>query len=72
MKASEVERSASQGAGAIENHILKILRVAGQLPAGPLRNEALTEVTRLRQQAIELHRQTAADLKAQLTARRPR
>ena len=55
---------------ALQEHVLKILRVAGELPQGQLRREALLEVSLLRKRAIELHRRTTADLKAKIAARR--
>ena len=52
----------------LEARVLEILRVASKLPPGDLRRDALVEVTRLRQRAIELRRHTAADLKARIAA----
>jgi len=56
-------------ASALRTRRLEILRVASQLPAGPLRRDALAEVNRLRLRSIELQRQAAAGLKAQIAAR---
>jgi hypothetical protein len=56
---------------ALEARVLEILRVASKMPSGELRRDALAEVTRLRQHAIELRRRTAAKLKAQIAAKRP-
>ena len=61
---------AAESPAALEARVLQILRVASKVPPGPLRSEALAEVGHLRQRAIELHRRTAADLKAQLAASR--
>ena len=49
---------------ALETRVLEILRVASQMPPGSLRRDALAEVNRLRQRAIELHRDRAAELRA--------
>jgi hypothetical protein len=63
--------SAGEGAAALEARILAILRAASKVPPGPQRRDALAEVNRLRQRAIELRRRTAADLRAQLADARP-
>jgi hypothetical protein len=54
-----------ESAAALEARVLEILRVASKVPPGALRRDALAEVSRLRRRAIELHRRTAEDLKAQ-------
>lgn len=64
------EPLAAENPAALEARVLQILRAASKVPPGPLRRDALAEVNHLRQRAIELHRQTAADLKAQLAASR--
>lgn len=56
----------------LQERVLKILHVAGELPQGQLRRDALVEVSRLRKRAIELRRRTAADIKAQIAARHPK
>jgi hypothetical protein len=61
---------AAENPAALEARVLAILRAASKVPPGPLRSDALVEVGHLRQRAIELHRRTAADLKAQLAASR--
>ena len=61
---------APESPAALEARVLQILRVASKVPPGPQRRDALAEVNRLRRRAIELHRRTAADLKAQLAASR--
>lgn len=61
---------APESPAALEARVLQILRAASKVPPGPLRCDALVEVSHLRQRAIELHRRTAADLKAQLAASR--
>jgi hypothetical protein len=64
------ETPAAESAAALEARVLEILRVASKVPPGPLRRDALAKVSDLRQRAIELHRRTAEDLKAQLAASR--
>ena len=68
---SEPDQVAAENPMALEARVLEILRVARQIEAGPLRRDALTEVGRLRKRAIELHRRNAAELRAQIAARRP-
>ena len=60
----------SEDPRALQARVLKILRLASELPQGSLRRDALEEVTRLRQRALELQRRAAADLRAQIAARR--
>jgi hypothetical protein len=55
-----------QGPAELEARVLAILRAASKVPPGPQRSDALAEVNQLRQRAIELHRRTAANLRAQL------
>jgi hypothetical protein len=69
---TEVEPVDSEDPRALQERVLKILRVAGGLPQGPLRRDALAEVSRLRKRAIELQHRTAADIRAQIAARHPK
>jgi len=69
---TEVGPVESEDARALQERVLNILRVAGELPQGQLRRDALAEVSHLRKRAIQLRRRTAADLKAQIAARRPK
>jgi hypothetical protein len=55
-----------QDPAALEARVLAILRAASKVPPGPQRRDALAEVNQLRQRAIELRRQTAANLRARL------
>ena len=55
-------------ASALRTRRLEILRLASQLPPGPLRRDALAEVNRLRLRTIELQHQAAAGLKAKIAA----
>ena len=68
---TEAEPDAAENPAALEARVLEILRVASQLQPGPLRRDALADVKRLRQRAVELHRRNAADLRARIVARRP-
>lgn len=65
------EPVAAEDPAALEARVLDILRAAHQIESGPMRRDALTEVGRLRQRAIELHRRNAVDLKARIAAGRP-
>ncbi len=68
---TEAEQVVAEVPAALEARVLEILRVASKMQPGPLRRDALVEVKRLRQRAIELHRRNAADLKARIAVRRP-
>lgn len=72
MQTEDESYEASERPAALEYRVLEILELASSLPPGPLRREALTEVNRLRQRAIELRRQATADLKARFPKNRTR
>jgi hypothetical protein len=62
----KIEAEPEEKPAELEARVLQILRVAAQLQPGPLRRDALAEVTRLRRRAIELHRRKAAELTARI------
>jgi hypothetical protein len=64
------ETLTTENPAALEARVLELLRAASKVPPGLLRRDALAEVSDLRRRAIELHRRTAEDLKAQLVAGR--
>jgi len=68
---TEAEPNVADDPSALETRVMEILRLASQMQPGPLRRDALAEVKRLRQRAVELHRRNAADLRARIAARRP-
>jgi hypothetical protein len=65
----KIEAEPAEEPGELEARVLQILRVATQLEPGPLRRDALAEVTRLRRRAIELHRRRAAELATRIGLR---
>ena len=69
---SDAGPQAAEDPAVLEARVLDILRLASKVPPGPQRRDALAEVNLLRQRAIALRRRTAADLRAQLAAGRPR
>ena len=62
----EAEPVGAEDPSVLEARVLQILQVATKMAPGALRRDALTEVSRLRQRAIELRRRNAADLRARI------
>ena len=58
----------SEDQSALESRVLDILQVASKPPPA-LRRDAIGEVKRLREHAIELRQRAAAEMKAQIMAR---